>query len=194
MKKRKTLKRERINCELTSIFKYPLTIVEAPMGYGKTTAVRDFLTLKGVPVIWASFLPEDDTARSFWERLATEIGKFDKTAESRLKSLGVPADAPQTAMAISIINEMVYKPDTTLVIDDFHLARSMRVTALFRRFVMEMPDDFHIVILARDTTNLDITELFAKGLCNIVSQNLLRFTESEIRDYCALMGFTAGFH
>lgn len=192
MKKRKTLKRERVNRELTSIFKYPLTIVEAPMGYGKTTAVREFLALKGVPVIWTSFLSEDDTARGFWERLAAEIGKFDEAAESRLKSLGVPADTPQTTMAISIINEMFYKPNTTLVIDDFHLARSMRVTALFRRFVMEMPDDFHIVILTRDTTNLDITELSAKGLCNVVSQNMLRFTNSEIRDYCGLMGFTAG--
>ncbi len=192
MKKRKTLKRERVNRELTSILKYPLTIVEAPMGYGKTTAVREFLALKGVPVIWTSFLSENDTASWFWERLAAEIGKFDEAAASRLKSLGVPADTPQTAMAISIINEMVYKPNTTLVIDDFHLARSMRVTALFRRFVMEMPDDFHIVILTRDTTNLDITELSAKGLCNIVAQNMLRFTESEIRDYCALMGFTAG--
>jgi len=192
MKKRETLKRERVNRELTSIFKYPLTIVEAPMGYGKTTAVREFLALKGVPVIWTSFLSEDDTASWFWERLAAEIGKFDEAAERRLKSLGVPADTPQTAMAISIINEMVYKPNTTLVIDDFHLARSMRVTALFRRFVTEMPDDFHIVILTRDTTNLDITELSAKGLCNIVPQNMLRFTDSEIRDYCALMGFTAG--
>ncbi len=192
MKKLKTLKRERVNRELTSIFKYPLTIVEAPMGYGKTTAVREFLALKGVPVIWTSFLSEDDTARGFWERLAAEIGKFDEAAESRLRSLGVPADAPQTAMAISIINEMVYKPNTTLVIDDFHLARSMRVTALFRRFVMEMPDNFHIVILTRDTTNLDITELSAKGLCNVVSQNTLRFNDSEIRDYCTLMGFTAG--
>lgn len=192
MKKLKALKRERVNRALESIFDYPLTIVEAPMGYGKTTAVREFLALKGVPVIWTSFLSEDDTASWFWERLAAEIGKFDEAAASRLKSLGVPADTPQTAMAIAIINEMVYKPNTTLVIDDFHLARSMRVTALFRRFVMEMPDDFHIVILTRDTTNLDITELSAKGLCNVVSQNTLRFTDSEIRDYCALMGFAAG--
>ncbi|HWP80811.1 MAG TPA: LuxR C-terminal-related transcriptional regulator [Candidatus Acidoferrum sp.] len=192
MKKLKALKRRRVNRALESIFDHPLTIVEAPMGYGKTTAVREFLAFKGVPVIWTSFLSEDDTASWFWERLASEIGKFDEAAASRLKSLGVPADTPQTTMAISIINEMVYKPNTTLVIDDFHLTRSMRMTALFRRFVMEMPDDFHIVILTRDTTNLDITELSAKGLCNVVSQNTLRFTDSEIQDYYALMGFTAG--
>ncbi len=162
------------------------------MGYGKTTAVREFLALKGIPVIWTSFLSEDDTSSWFWERLASEIAKFDEAAGIRLQMLGIPTDIPQTAAIISILSEMDYKPNTTLVIDDFHLAKSMRVTALFRRFVMEMPDDFHIVILTRDTTNLDITELSIKGLCNVVSQNTLRFTDNEIRDYCALMGFMAG--
>lgn len=192
MKKVKALKRERVNRVLESIFDYPMTIVEAPMGYGKTTAVRKFLALKGTPVIWTSFLSEDDTASSFWERLTAEIGKFDEAAGSGLKSLGVPSDTPQTTTIISILNELDYKPNTTLVIDDFHLIRSMRVTALFRRFIMEMPDDFHIVFITRDTSNLDITELSVKGLCNVVPQNTLRFTDSEIRDYCALMGFTAG--
>jgi len=192
MKKLKALKRERVNRALESIFDYPITIVEAPIGYGKTTAVREFLALKDTPVIWTSFLPEDDTASWFWERLAAEIGKFDEAAAISLQKLGVPSDTPQTAAVISILSEMDYQPDTTLVIDDFHLARSMRMTALFRRFVMEMPDDFHIVILTRDTTNLDITELSVKGLCNVVTQNTLRFTDNEIRDYCALMGFTAG--
>ncbi|NLT15441.1 MAG: LuxR family transcriptional regulator, partial [Clostridiales bacterium] len=166
-------------------------IVEAPIGFGKTTAVREFLTSKGTPVIWTSFLSEDDTASWFWERLSAEISKFDEAAGIGLQKLGVPSDTPQTAAAISILNEMDYKPNTTLVVDDFHLTKSMRITALFRRFVMEMPDDFHIVILTRDTTNLDISELYIKGLCNVISQNMLRFTDSEIRDYCALIGFTA---
>lgn len=192
MKKLKALKRERVNSALESIFNYPMTIVEAPIGFGKTTAVSEFLASKGTPVIWTSFLSEDDTSSWFWERLAAEISKFDEAAGISLRKLGVPSNTPQTAAIISILYEMDYKPGTVLVIDDFHLARSMRVTALFRRFVMEMPDDFHIVILTRDTTNLDINELFAKGLCNIVSQNMLRFTDSEIQDYCDLMGFTAG--
>jgi len=192
MKKIKALKRERVNRALESIFNYPMTIVEAPMGFGKTTAVREFLVAKDTPVIWTSFLSEDDTASWFWERLAAEIGKFDKAAGISLQKLGVPSNTHQTAAIISILDEMDYKPNTVLVIDDFHLARSMRVTSLFRRFVMEMPDDFHIVILTRDTTNLDITELSVKGLCNVVSQDTLRFTDNEIEDYCDLMGFTAG--
>lgn len=43
MKKSKTLKRDSVNRALMGIFEYQLTIVEAPMGYGKITAVREFL-------------------------------------------------------------------------------------------------------------------------------------------------------
>lgn len=116
LKKVKALKREHVNRALESIFDYPMTIVEAPMGYGKTTAVREFLALKGTPVIWTSFLSEDDTSSWFWERLASEIGKFDEAAGISLKKLGVPSDTPQTAAIISILNEMDYKPDTALAI------------------------------------------------------------------------------
>ncbi len=192
MKRLKALRRERVNRTLESIFNYPMTIVEAPIGYGKTTAVREFLALKGTPVIWTSFYSENDTSEAFWQRLTAEISKFDEAAGKRLISLGVPSDTQQTITAVSIINEMDYRPNTTLVVDDFHLAGTMRMTALFRRFVIELPDDFHIVILTRDTTNLDITELSAKGICNVVSQRTLRFTDEEIRAYCTLMDFHPG--
>jgi LuxR family maltose regulon positive regulatory protein len=46
------LKRERINDRLAEIYDYPLTIVEAPMGYGKTTAVRNYLEMKKIKPIW----------------------------------------------------------------------------------------------------------------------------------------------
>ena len=52
------LKRDRINDRLAEIYDYPLTIVEAPMGYGKTTAVRKFLEIKKIKPVWITFQPE----------------------------------------------------------------------------------------------------------------------------------------
>lgn len=192
MKKSRTLKRERVNRALESILNNPLTVVEAPIGYGKTTAVREFLAARGVPVIWTSFYSDSDTAEAFWDRLAGEVGSFDETAGNRLRGLGIPSDSPQVTTIVSILSDLDYRPDTTLVIDDFQLAKSMRVTGLFRRFVAEMPEDFHIVFITRDMSNLDIAELSAKGLCSILPQQTLRFTSEEFRDYCALMGFHPG--
>jgi LuxR family maltose regulon positive regulatory protein len=192
MKKSKTLKRERINRALMNIFEYPLTIVEAPMGYGKTTAVREFLAARDVRVLWTSFYSDSDTREEFWDRVAMAAGSFDDIAGKRLKGFGVPFDALHVRSFLSLMNDLDYPPDTTLVIDDIHYAKDILRPKLFGRFIAELPDDFHIVLITRDISFLDLAELFAKGLCNIVSQQTLRFTDEELRAYCILMDFRQG--
>ncbi|HOO27872.1 MAG TPA: hypothetical protein PLU43_05365, partial [Lachnospiraceae bacterium] len=38
--------------KLEDIWNHPLTVVEAPMGYGKTTAVKEYLKKTNAPVLW----------------------------------------------------------------------------------------------------------------------------------------------
>ena len=190
MKKLKTLKRDRVNRSLKSIFDYPLTVIEAPIGYGKTTAVREFLSSKGTAVLWLSFLSSEDTASFFWTAFSTEIGRLDPQTGVQLQSLGFPVDAPQIANVLSILNKLDFEQDTVLVIDDFHLAKGTQIGSFLALIAREPPDHLHIVIVTRDTSNLDISELTAKGLCNILPQQTLCFTDAEIRDYCNLMGYT----
>ncbi|WP_449240951.1 LuxR C-terminal-related transcriptional regulator [Desulfoscipio gibsoniae] len=192
MKKSKTLKRERVNRALVSIFEYPLTIVEAPMGYGKTTAVREFLATSGVRVMWTSFYSDSDTREAFWDRVALAAGSLDEIAGRRLKGFGVPSDTLHLRAFLSLMNDLDYVPDTTLVIDDIHYAKNILRPELFGQFIAELADDFHIVLITRDTSFLDLAELNAKGLCNIVSQQTLRFTDEELRAYCTLMDFRQG--
>ena len=158
------------------------------MGYGKTTAVKEFLLDRGGPVLWLSFLSAEDTAALFWDRLVEEISHLDEAAGGRLKSLGFPSDAPQMANILSLLEEIDYDENTVLVIDDFHLASNPQIGMFLVQTIKEEPGIFPIVIITRDTTNIDFTELFAKGLCNIISSQILRFNDEEIRDYCASLG------
>lgn len=192
VKKLKTLKRNRVNRMLESIFEYPMTIVEAPIGYGKTTAVREFLSNRDCTVLWLSFLSSEDTISFFWNSLSLEIGKLDAEMGVRLKNLGFPADAPQTANVLSILNGLDFERDTVLVIDDFHMVKGPKISSFLALIAREPPDNLHITIITRDTSNLDISELIAKGLCNILPQQTLCFTDSELRDYCWLMGYHPG--
>lgn len=189
LKKRKTLKRERVNRALTSIFEYPLTIVEAPLGYGKTTAVREFLAASGRPFMWASFYSDGDSTDAFWERVAADVSGFHETMGRRLKAFGNPSNTAHLRTLVSLLNEAGYKPHATVVIDDAQNAKGILRTELFGRFIARLPDDFHIVLLTRDTTFLNFTELSAKGLCNIISQKTLCFTDEELRAYCSMMDF-----
>ena len=192
LRNRKTLKRERINKLLEIVFDYPLIIVEAPMGYGKTTAVREFLAVKNSQVLWLAFLSPDSTTSFFWERLAKELGKLDEVAGERLQSLGFPSDAPQLAQVLSILNNTCYEENTVLVLDDFHLVKHRQIGEFLAQLVKEELDGLHIILITRDTTNLDLVELTAKRLCNIISQQQLRFNDQEIRDYCKVMGYSPG--
>lgn len=45
---------ERLRKSLEAIAASPLTLVEAPMGYGKTVAVREYLRGRGTRTIWIS--------------------------------------------------------------------------------------------------------------------------------------------
>ncbi len=47
---------------MTSVLERPLTIVEAPVGYGKTTAVREFLKNKPADIAWVSITSESESA------------------------------------------------------------------------------------------------------------------------------------
>jgi len=176
VKKLKVLKRNRVNRALESIFEYPLTIIEAPIGYGKT-------------VLWISFLSSEDTLSFFWNTLALEIGRLDAPTGVRLKNIGFPADAPQTANVLSILNGLEFDKKTVLVIDDFHLVKGSQISSLLTLIAREQMENLHITVITRDTTNLEISELTAKGLCNILPQQTLCFTDSELRDYCRLMGY-----
>jgi LuxR family maltose regulon positive regulatory protein len=189
MRKRKTLKRVRVNRMLESIFFYPMTILEAPMGYGKTTAVREFLAARASPVLWISFLSSENNTSFFWDKLVKEIGKLDEIAGARLKSLGFPSDTPQIDTVLSVLCELDYEENTTLVIDDFYLVKGPQIGMLLNKIVIEEPDNLHIVVVTRDTSNLNIMELSAKCMCNILPQHILCFTDSEMQDYCSLMGF-----
>jgi len=43
---------ERIKNSMSRVLDYPLTIVEAPMGYGKTTAVREYFNNSDAFMLW----------------------------------------------------------------------------------------------------------------------------------------------
>ena len=151
MKKTKALKRARVDRVLGSIFDYPLSIVEALIGYGKTTAVREFLVVAGGPVLWLSFLSAENTLTFFWDKFTEQIGKLDESAGARLKSLDFPSDAPQTATVLSILGDLDFGEKTALVIDDFHLVQDARIGTLLEWIVKEELDNLHIVIVTPRT-------------------------------------------
>jgi|AGTN01.3.fsa_nt_gi ATP-dependent transcriptional regulator len=187
---RKTLKRDRIDRELENIFRYPLSVVEAPVGYGKTTAVRDFLSRKKCRLLWISLSSADSSPEYFWEKFSGAVSEADPECGERLFKLGFPIDAPRTADVLKTFSYVKTDKQTVLAIDDFHLLKNKGIGDFIVEAARSAPEKMHIAVVTRDTSDLDLAELMGKGLVYILPQKELLFTEDEVRRYCELAGFS----
>lgn len=187
MKNKKILSRDRIDTMLSSVYECPLTILEAPMGYGKTTAVKRFIEKKGIHTFWFTFSDFRNSETAFWDSFTNDIIKIDKQAGTILKSLGLPTDAPQISKVLQTLDAVEFGATFLMVLDDYHLARDMRLNKLFLRLAQEELNGFSILLVTRDTTGLDFIELLSKGQCCLLPKQLLKFTQGELQDYCRMM-------
>ena len=182
------LKRPRIDRLLERIFVYPLTVVRAPMGFGKTTAVREYVQARGVEPIWLSLMGSEGSLEFCWGRLCARVRKRDRPLADRLLHLGFPKDPPQMGRILDLVAEPVGDEGVVLVVDDYDLIDVPEAAQLITLLAGEQLPGFHLVLLCRETSALPVAELEQKRLCWVLGQEELQFRREEIRDYFALMG------
>lgn len=157
------------------------------MGYGKTTAVKRFIEAEKMKSFWFTFPDLKNSEVAFWNKFTDVISNIDARAGLTLKSLGLPADAPQMDKVLQILSGVTYGVNFLMVLDDYQFARDIRLNNLILQLAQEEPDGLHILLVTRDTTDIDFVGLLSKGICCILSKQHLKFTESEIQDYCRIM-------
>ena len=71
----------RIRALYDCINMYPLTMIEAPMGYGKTTLTRDWVSRSGYRNIWKKFMIDQlkTNGKNLFVPLAKLLGRVVKS-------------------------------------------------------------------------------------------------------------------
>jgi len=187
MMNKKYLRRARINTILSKLYDYPLTILEAPMGYGKTTAVKKFLEEETTKATWVTFPDLMHSETVFWNKFTDEIMNRDVHAGATLKSLGLPCDAPQTEKLMQVLSELRFSDRLLIVLDDYQNALDISLNKLLMTLAQEEIDGLHILIITRDTSHINFVELLSRGLCYIITSSQLKFSEIELSKYCYLL-------
>ncbi len=102
------LKRGQIDSHLNGVFEHPLTLVVAAMGYGKTTAVKDFLDRQKTRYAWLSVESDETSAHSIWHSFTRQLAKVEPEFGGRLNTLGFPTDAPHRDRVLDLIEDYTY--------------------------------------------------------------------------------------
>lgn len=178
--------RKSINKALNKIWEYPLTVVEAPMGYGKTTAVKEYLKSGEAEVLWQTL--SDNSATGFWTGFSRLFRKQDPAAADSLAEVGLPSNSVFLEEAVRIVGDIDFPTRTVIVFDDYHLLSSEDVDRFIELLVKSEFPNLHIVIASRSVFGENTTELVLKGYCSVIEKGCFELSRDEIVEYCRLCG------
>ncbi len=178
---------DRLQRKLAQFRDFSAIMVEAPSGYGKTTAVRDYVE-SAVPqsasVGW--FTAVDEAPGAGFRRLCREIEKIDGRTGERLLNIDLP-NAFTIREACEVIRSIECRREAWLVIDDFQFLAPGLPPAFLVALFDHGASKLHIVVVTR-TLGRDIrTALAGRRFLRITSSDL-RLEGEDIRRYYALAG------
>ena len=178
------------NLLLHAVGKYPLVVLHAPMGYGKTTMVHALLPLVASSPFHVAVNPGEKTASYLWDSLTSRLSGDSSGLGALLRRMGFPQDSQDTRRVIELITSHISGQQILLVLDDYHHISDPAFDALLARVVRERIPGLTILLVSRTRPPLPLDEMAMKGLVHEFGQELLVFSEKETRKYFKLHGIT----
>ena len=158
--------------KLSQLSTVKAAVIEAPSGYGKTTAVRDYLraaTAHGDALFW--FTAVDEAPTALYRRLCMEIEKIDARTGECLRKIDFP-NAFTIGDACDALRSIECHHKTWLVIDEFQF------------FFDILPPSFLSALLDHGGTKLHliiITQTLGQGLLSVLAgRRTFHITASDL--------------
>ncbi len=183
-----TLRRARL-FELLDDVDAALTVLDAPVGYGKTTLLRSWCAERAEPVIWMTLDGSDDDPGRLWTHLATGVARLgDGLGHRALTHLGVPPAAVQVGVDEVMNGLVAYGRPATIVLDDLHTLRSETSLRSIEHAIERLPPTVRLVAATRSEPAISLAPLRASRALIEIRARELAFTVDEARELIAREG------
>jgi len=143
--------RSRLLEQLNQSLHYPLTLISAPAGYGKSTLVSSWLDTFHYPHAWLSLDKNDNDLRMFITYFVAAVETMFPGAVARMLRLLNGQNLPPLAdLSGSLINDLdMIKEDFFLVLDDFQHIDSKSLLKMLSTLLRYPPMSMHLIIIGR---------------------------------------------
>ncbi|WP_027398450.1 LuxR C-terminal-related transcriptional regulator [Anaerovorax odorimutans] len=165
---------------------YPLTLVEAPSGFGKTTAVREYLKAYKPHVVQHWYTCLGETPAKAWSGICDMLSLIDDGTASVLKKLDLPTVDTLADMALNL-RSLRCESETFLVIDNYQLVGSNLPRHMINAFSTHGNSNLHIVFITQQLKESYSTTVHHANIYGIDNSDLL-FDRKTISSYFRMAG------
>lgn len=171
---------------------YPLTMITAGPGCGKTTLLAGYF--KGRDnFAWYSLDEFDEDPGVFLRNLLAAVsydrGDLSYEAHNHLQNVGEQTGKLQSALDL-FLNELLenLQNDYYLILDDIHLlSEGQRVITLLNYLISNLPPRFHIILAGRYQPEFpDLLNWQLKNRVHIIDGEDFALSENEIKEFLEL--------
>ena len=201
--RRGLISRPRLNVLLDEMLDYRLTLLVAPAGYGKTTAIVEWAKATDLPIAWLTLDCENNTMSNFWQyfyfsltKLLTHDKRIDRTTLNVNFNLKLQhSDQLYFQKTLSLLMsknalEQLRTPNNFIfVLDDFQMIEDPLIQDSLQQLIRFMPENMHLVIISRTEPHLSLSKFRAKGFIREFTTEHLRFQCEEIDEYFRSMDY-----
>jgi LuxR family transcriptional regulator, maltose regulon positive regulatory protein len=157
-----------------------LVLIDAPVGYGKSTLISQWSSTEAVLFAWLSLDPADNDPVRFWtytiEAIRNAGGRVDVELLNQVR-------APQGLRSVVIprlLNDLEASSERlVLVLDDYHLIRNNTCHELVNLLLENLPHSIQLVVATRSDPPLRLGRLRVQGDVFEVRASQLRFDVDE---------------
>lgn len=185
--RRNAVARPRLLAALDQVLETPLTVVQAPAGFGKTTALVEWITARPRPggaarFAWLGLDASDNDPLQFWSYLCAALDSLLPGALLPLiEPLRVGGAGAARYVLTRVLNTLAGLPmPGVLILDDYHLISARVIHDDLDFLLQHLPPMLHLVLATRAEPPLPLARLHAQGALCLIRAGDLRFTSAEV--------------
>jgi LuxR family transcriptional regulator, maltose regulon positive regulatory protein len=176
-------------CEVMAeaVAEHPLTVVVAPAGSGKTTALAAWARVAEEPVAWVRTSPEDDAPAAICAAILAGVRRivdgFGVRLEALLGTTGTTLSAHNLVAAIT--NDLGEVGRVTILLDDAHELTDDDTWKVVDGLLEHLPATARLVIGSRTEPAVSLSRRRVRDEAAVIGLDDLRLSPNEVREVLA---------
>lgn len=180
---RYVLPRPRVDALIQQGLSYPLLVLLAPTGFGKTQSMLHYTTAQRQKAVWVHCSASDNLPDRFWLRLMRTLGQHYPALAQALQALPFPSSMYGLCAFLELLEQAIAAQGSVIwIFDDYGNITNQQIKDFVSLLVDARLEQLHLVLLSNEPSCMESIAFMVEKSALIMT-NQLRFTRNEIKEF-----------